>query len=113
MENTVQLILVFCVVSLTVIFIIIGIWIIIILREIKRFLSGMVKAGGNIESTTRFIKKKFKENASLISILTFLNDIWSQKGKIKEIFSTQERQESVHEETSNPKRRFFSKRKSP
>lgn len=132
------MILTISVVSLTIIFVTVGIWVILILREFKNLLTKLKEVGDDLKETTGFAKEKLKESLGLASVLTVIGALWSQKERIEELILGRDKKEdqskkeqmaktkdeSVNkdnkEKTSSnsensskakPKRRFFFRRK--
>jgi len=128
METAVQLVLIFSVFSLIFIFVIVGIWLILILRGIKRTINRFSKIGDEVEETARFVKEKVKEGFGAVALLTALNSLWSKKGKVKDFLvnlpikeekkavikdekEKSTKREKKHSSSSQKKRRFFFKRR--
>ncbi len=128
MEAVIQLVLTLSLVSLTLIFLIVGFWVILVLREVKQLLVQLRAAATDLSETTGLAKEKIKEGLSLATLLTALSALWSQREKLEEkIFG--DREKSPQKETkievktippktdqkekteSEPKRRFFFRRK--
>ncbi len=127
METVIQLILIASIISLTIILVTVGIWVILILREIKAVVGKITKVGDDIEETARFVKNRVKNSFNMISSLAAFGTLWSEKGKkLAEVFhglgekegkskkkskktKSGSKQKLVH--SSKPKRRFFLKKR--
>jgi len=121
METTIQLILAVSVLSLTAIFVTVGIWVILILKDFKNLINKLGAVGDDIRETTAFAKDKIKESFNLVALLTSLGNIWSQKtlNKTRENGETKKKliarktveKRNKKSEPPKPKRRFFFKKK--
>jgi len=121
METTIQLILAVSVLSLTAIFVTVGIWVILILKDFKNLINKLGMIGDDIKETTTLAKGKIKESFNLVALLTNLGNIWSQKSLNKTKESREIKKKLIarktvergnkKSESSKPKRRFFFKKK--
>ncbi len=85
MESTIQIILIICVVSLTAIFVTAGVWVILILREIKNAAKKVNQIGDDVEETSQFVKKKIKDGFSMMALMATLATLWSKKENIGDL----------------------------
>lgn len=85
MESTIQIILIICILSLTAIFVTAGIWVILILREIRKATQKVSKIGDDVEETSHFVKQKIKDGFSMMALLATLSTIWSKKDRLVDI----------------------------
>ena len=60
MESTIEIILIICVASLTAIFVTVGVWVILILREVRKTAKKISSIGDDVEETSHFVKQKIK-----------------------------------------------------
>ena len=89
----IQLVLIVSVVLLTIIFVVAGVWVILILREVKNLLTKLKEVGDDLKETTGFAKEKLKESLGLASVLTIISALWSQKERIEELIFGQDKKE--------------------
>ena len=85
MESTIQIILIICVVSLTAIFVTAGVWVILILREIRRAAEKVSKIGDDVEETSHFVKQKIKDGFDMMALMATLSTLWSKKEKLADV----------------------------
>ncbi len=85
MESTIQIILIICVVSLTAIFVTAGVWVILILREVRRAAEKVSKIGDDVEETSQFVKQKIKDGFSMMALMATLSTLWSKKEKLADV----------------------------
>lgn len=85
MDTVIQVILLLSVVSLTVIFIAVGVWVILILKEFRSLVNRLKEAGEDISETTSFAKEKIKEGLSLATVLAAIGALWSRRGEMEEL----------------------------
>ena len=128
METAVQLVLIFSVFSLTIIFIVVGVWAVLILKEVKKIVKKASDIGDDVEDTAKFVKEKVKEGFNLVAVLTTLNTLWTKEGRVKNLLANLQEKEKERvvnkvkkEEVKKKKktkpsplkkkRRFFIKRK--
>ena len=82
-ETVIQVILTISVVSLTAIFVTVGVWVILILREFKSLASRLKEVGNDISETAGFAKEKIREGLNLATILAAIGALWSQREKVE------------------------------
>lgn len=85
MQTTIQIVLIVSVVSLTVIFVTVGVWVILILREVRRILNNLDEVSQDVEETTAIVKEKVKQSLSAVSIITALGTLWNKRDNIGEV----------------------------
>jgi len=85
MESTIQIILIICVVSLTAIFVTAGVWVILILREIRKAAEKVSQIGDDVEETSQFVKQKIKDGFSMMALMATLSTLWSKKEKLADV----------------------------
>lgn len=128
MESVVQLVLISSIFSLTIIFIVVGVWVVLILRDIRTVTRKIGQVGDEVGDMASFVKKKIKDGFSLVALLTALSSIWGEKGKIgdfieelkerkvkREKNSTEEEvieEEKPKEKKTKSKHRLFFKKRS-
>ncbi len=128
MESTIQIILIICIVSLTAVFVAAGVWVILILREIRIAAGKVSKIGDDVEETSQFVKQKIKDGFSMMALMATLSTIWAKRDKISDLIpemedsleSKEEKQpdeekkegdEEKEEKPKKKKRKFFFQKK--
>lgn len=79
MQTAIQIILIVSVASLTIIFVTVGVWVILILREVRKILNSIEEVSEDVEETTAMVKAKVQQGLSTVSILTALGELWSKR----------------------------------
>lgn len=87
MEIVIQLILIISIVALTIIFVTVGIWVILILREIRKAVDKVGKVGDDIKETTSLVKAKIKESINTVALLAAMGRFWSKKKGVGEFLT--------------------------
>ncbi|MBU2592278.1 MAG: hypothetical protein ABH867_01045 [Patescibacteria group bacterium] len=98
MESAVQIVLIISIFSLTVIFVTAGVWVVLILREIKKVLKKLGKVGEDVEETAHFVRDKVKEGFNMMTILTGVSAAFFEKHNLADLLS---KFEKVKEEIKN------------
>jgi hypothetical protein len=79
MQTAIQIVLIVSVASLTIIFVTVGVWVILILREFRKILNNIEEVSEDVEETTAMVKAKVQQGLSTVSILTALGQLWSKR----------------------------------
>lgn len=79
MQTAIQIVLIVSVASLTIIFVTVGVWVILILREVRKILNNIEEVSEDVEETTAMVKEKVQQGLSTVSILTALGQLWSKR----------------------------------
>jgi len=123
MENLIQIVLVISVIALTTIFITVGVWVILILKELKSAVKKVGQVGDNLEETANIVKSKVKEGLTAATVINSLATVWANKDKVVNLIPSVKKEEikTVDKETKisssdkpakkEKKRRLFFKRK--
>lgn len=98
MDSTIQIILIISVLSLTAVFVVAGVWVVLILRELRKAVKVVNRVSDDVEETSAFVKQKIKDGFSLVALMATLSTLWSKKEKIGEILP--EFQEKIKDENS-------------
>jgi len=121
METAIQTVLAVSIILLTAISLAVGVWVFLILKDIKKLTGKAEKIGGDIEETSLFVKKKIKESLNLVNLVTTLANFLPKKSgqKVESIRQYREdisekREKSQIQEESSPKaeKKFFFRKKS-
>ncbi len=123
MQTAIQIVLIVSVASLTIIFVTVGVWVILILREVRRVLTKLDKVSADVEETSAIVKEKVKQSLSAVTILTALGTLWTKRDNIGDIIEeikgkgdsaepdlSTEQIAGREEENKNRKRRFFKRK---
>jgi uncharacterized protein YoxC len=127
MQTAIQIVLIVSVASLTIIFVTVGVWVILILREIRKILDNVEDVSEDVGQTTEMVKEKVKQGLSTVTILTALGQLWSRRKDVGDFIqdikgNSEEESFSITdngEENQDPepekkekkhKRRFFRKK---
>ena len=87
MESAVQIVLIISVFSLTVIFVTAGVWVVLILRELKKVLNKVGKVGEDVEETAHFVKDKVKEGFNMMTVLVGVSAAFFEKHNLTDLIS--------------------------
>lgn len=101
MDSTIQIILIICIVSLTAIFVTAGVWVVLILREIRNAAKKVNQIGNDVEETSDFVKEKIKDGFSMMALMATLATLWSKKEKISDLIPEIKDKKNVSEEIDN------------
>lgn len=103
METAIQLILTISVVSLTAIFVTVGIWVILILKEFRDLVHRLKRIGEDISETASFTKEKIKEGLNLATILAALGAFWSRREEIEKLLLGRSKKERAKKNAKGKK----------
>jgi len=112
METVIQIILTISVVSLTVIFVTVGIWVILILKEFKGLVGKLKEVGDDISETTSFTKEKIKEGLNLATILAAIGALWSRRERVEGLLLGRDKEAENKEELKKKKQSVKKERRS-
>lgn len=87
MESLIQLILVFSIVSLTAIFVVVGIWTVLILKDVKKISKKVSEVGDDVGETVSQIKGKVEEGLDHLNVLRVLFNFLTEKGGLRDMAS--------------------------
>lgn len=110
METAIQTVLAVSIILLTAISLTVGVWVFLILKDIKKVTGKAEKIGGNIEETSLFVKEKIKESLNLANLVTTLANFLPKKSGQK-IENIKQYNENSSEEHSKPEKKFFFRKK--
>lgn len=82
MQTAIQIVLIVSVASLTIIFVTVGVWVILILREVRRILNNLDQVSEDVGETTAMVKEKVNQGLSAVTILTALGSLWSKRDNV-------------------------------
>jgi len=123
MESLIQIILIISIVALTVIFITVGVWVVLILKELKSAVKKVGQVGDNLEETANIVKSKVREGLTAATVINSLATVWANKDKVADLIPgvKKEKIKTAEKEIENSssdepvkkekKRRLFFKRK--
>lgn len=116
MDSVIQIVLLTSVVSLSAIFVTIGVWVILILRDVKSVIEKFNRVGDDIRSTSRFVKKKVKKSFDVVNVISRLGTMLANKGYLPEKAKRNKTSAKKIKKPKNPQKstlpRFFKKSKS-
>lgn len=98
METVIQLILTISVVSLTAIFVTVGIWVILILKEFRDLVHRLKRIGEDISETTSFTKEKIKESLNLATVMAAFSAFWSRREEIEKLLLGRSKKKKTRDE---------------
>lgn len=118
MQTAIQIVLIVSVASLTIIFVTVGVWVILILREVRRILNNLDQVSEDVGETTAMVKEKVRQGLSAVTILTALGTLWSKRDNVGDLIqdikgNSEEKNEAAEPESEENtkkkkrKRRFF------
>lgn len=87
METAIQIVLIVSVLSLTVIFVTVGVWVVLILKEVRKTVNKVSKVGEDIEETTHLVKTRVKEGFDMVAILTSVSAAFFEKHNLADFFN--------------------------
>jgi len=82
MESLIQIILIVSVIALTAIFITVGVWVVLILKELKSVVKKVGQVGDNLEETANMVKSKVREGLTAATVINALAAVWANKDKM-------------------------------
>lgn len=119
MQSAIQIVLIVSVASLTIIFVTVGVWVVLILREVRRILNNLDQVSEDVSETTEVVKEKVKQGLSAVTILTALGALWSKRENVGELIEEirgkneaektelEKNKQEKEENKEKRKRRFF------
>lgn len=86
MEIAIQVVLMVSVVLLTLIFVTVGVWVVLILREVKKAIGGIGKVEDELQSTVHLVRRKIRNGFNMLTVLASLGAVLAEKYNLGDFF---------------------------